>query len=274
MDECDDMTPSDSAPQIPHGSSAPTPNAPRTRVLPCDRCGYDLRGRQVGESCPECGWTIDCAIPAWWDDALLARMAFWARFAAIPCWVLLLVPLHFLFVISGSDFVGQLERTFWLFVVLMSMQVVAQLLAMLVVEDRRFGSRRSLALLWASMARAAAFGLAALLVFVVQLLQTDELMVPVYIAYFTLPLIAVGADIVTVRVFAQLRREVRPLLGARRSTRGTIARVALWIVYPLIMVPILGWYFAPIIWTISLALCFGELRRTAIASRTALHAFQ
>ena len=86
------------------------------RLLPCPRCRYDLRGRVVGEQCPECGWTIDAAAPAWWDDALLARMAFWARVAAIPCWVLLLVPLYFVVGVTsrkgadGSGIGGALVR--------------------------------------------------------------------------------------------------------------------------------------------------------------------
>jgi hypothetical protein len=35
------------------------------------------------------------------------------------------------------------------------------------------------------------------------------------------------------------------------------------------LVPFIGWYFAPIIWTVAMACCFGELRGVADASRTA-----
>lgn len=244
------------------------------RLLPCDRCGYDLRGRQVGELCPECGWSIDCALPAWWDDALLARMAFWARVAAIPCWVLLLVPLYFVVGVTSRISPDGLAQTAIIFFVLMPIQVLAQLLAMLVVEDRRFGSRRSWLLFWAAVARATAFGLAALLLFVVQLLQTDALLIPAYIAYFTLPILAIGADIVTVRVLASLSKEARPLLGSTRRFGAATARGALWVVYPLLIVPIIGWFFAPIIWTISMAVCFGELRRFALALREAAGIYQ
>ena len=244
------------------------------RLLPCDRCGYDLRGRQVGESCPECGWAIDCALPAWWDDALLARVAFWARVAAIPCWVLLLVPLSFVFGVTNRMSSNGLAQTATIFLVLMPIQVLAQLLAMLVVEDRRFGSRRSWLLFWAAVMRATAFGLAALLLFVVHLLQTDTLIIPAIIAYYTLPILAIGADIVTVRVLASLSKEARPLLGSTRRFGAATARGALWVVYPLLIVPIIGWFFAPIIWTISMAVCFGELRRFALALREAAGIYQ
>ncbi len=204
----------------------------------------------------------------------MARMAFWARFAAIPCWLLLLVPLYFVFGVTSRISISSLAHTAIIFLVLMPIQVLSQLLAMLVIEDRRFGSERSWLLFWAAVARAAAFGLAALLLFVLQVLQTDALLLPAYIAYFTLPILAIGADIVTVRVFASLSKEARPLLGSTRRFGARAARVALWVVYPLLIVPFIGWFFAPIIWTISMAVCFGDFRRFALALREAAEIYQ
>jgi hypothetical protein len=41
----------------------------------------------------------------------------------------------------------------------------------------------------------------------------------------------------------------------------------MWGVYPLLIVPIVGWFFAPIIWTVAMSICFAELRRVADAAR-------
>lgn len=235
---------------------------PATRLLPCRRCRYDLRGRMVGEQCPECGWTIETFGPEWWDDRLLSRISLFARVAAIPCWILLAVPLHFIFVVANADF-ASIEFTLGIFCVLMPIQVIAQAVAMFAIADTRLGSSRSPALFWAAIARIAAFALAVIVLAAEQYLRDDSLLM---FGYFVLPLLAIGSDIVTSRVFASLDAEALPLLWTKPRTRVKVARGALWIVYPFLLVPFLGWYFAPIIWTVSMAVCFGELRRIAEAS--------
>ena len=238
---------------------------PATRLLPCPRCRYDLRGRVVGEHCPECGWTIDTFGPVWWDDSLLKRMMFFARVAAIPCWILLLVPLHFIFVVANADF-ASIEFTFGIFCVLMPIQVIAQAMAMFAMADTRLGESRARALFWAAIVRVAAFGLAAFVLYLEWSVARDHLLA---VSYFVLPCFAVGSDIVTSRVLASLEAEACPLLWTKPRTRVKVARGALWIVYPFLLVPFIGWYFAPIIWTVAMACCFGELRGVADASRTA-----
>jgi hypothetical protein len=200
----------------------------------------------------------------WWDDSLLKRMMLFARVAAIPCWTLLLVPLHFIGVIG--DLGGQrrfdLEATLAIFCVLMPIQVIAQATAMIAIADTRLGERRARGLFWAAIVRVAAFGLAAFVLY----LEWSGLL---KVSYFVLPLFAVGSDIVTSRVLASLEAEACPLLWTKPRTRVKVARGALWIVYPFLLLPFIGWYFAPIIWTVAMAYCFGELRSVAEASRRA-----
>lgn len=247
-------------------------DASSLRLLPCARCRYDLRGRVVGEQCPECGWIIDSPGPAWWDEALLRRMAVLGRVAAIPCWLLLAVPVHFVLaltdVLTGTGSSG-LEWTFGIFVVLMSVQLLVQLVCVLLMADARLGPRRRRILRWAACVRAAAFGLAVLVLVIESVSPSEDLLM---FAYFVLPLLAVGSDIATVRVFAHLAKEAQPILLERaaaqrtRARRHVVARAALWVVYPLLLIPIIGWFFAPIIWTMSMAVSFGALRWLARAS--------
>ncbi|MCE2885029.1 MAG: hypothetical protein LW806_09055 [Planctomycetaceae bacterium] len=257
-------------PSIP--TPPPLPTRVETRILPCDRCAYDLRGRHVGESCPECGWTIDSALPTWWDERLLRRIALWARVATVPCWMLLLVPLHFVLSIAELDSIGRFEWTFGIFLVLMPLQVLAQLVSVLALADDRLGRTRSRILVAAALVRLLAFGLAvAVIAYENTVVTSDGLLI---FGYFALPVLAIGADIATVRVFANLRKEVQPILGMSQGSIAMIARGFMWGVYPLLIVPFVGWFFAPIIWTVAMALCFGELRRVAKASREALASLQ
>ena len=189
-------------------------------------------------------------------------MMLFARVAAIPCWILLLVPLHFIFVVANADLFAGIEFTFGIFCVLMPTQVIAQAIAMIAIADTRLGESRARALFWAAIVRVAAFGLAAFVFY----LEWSGLLA---VSYFVLPCFAVGSDIVTSRVLASLEAEACPLLWTKPRTRVKVARGALWIVYPFLLVPFIGWYFAPIIWTVAMACCFGELRGVADASRTA-----
>jgi hypothetical protein len=204
----------------------------------------------------------------WWDDSLLKRMMLFARVAANPCWILLLVPLHFIGVIGdlGSQRRFDLEATLAMFCIFMPIQVIAQAIAMFAIADTRLGASRARALFWAAIVRVAAFGLAAFVLYLEWSVARDRLLA---VSYFVLPLFAVGSDIVTSRVLASLEAEARPLLWTKPRTRVKVARGALWIVYPFLLVPFIGWYFAPIIWTVAMAYCFGELRSVAEASRRA-----
>jgi hypothetical protein len=204
----------------------------------------------------------------WWDDLLLKRMMLFARVGAIPCWVLLLVPLHFIGVIGdlGSQRRFDLEATLAIFCIFMPIQVIAQAIAMIAIADTRLGERRARALFWAAIVRVAAFGLAAFVLYLEWSVARDRLLA---VSYFMLPFFAVGSDIVTSRVLASLEAEACPLIWTKPRTRVKVARGALWIVYPFLLVPFIGWYFAPIIWTVAMAWCFGELRSVAEASRRA-----
>lgn len=251
------------------------------RLLPCPRCRYDLRGRVVGEQCPECGWTIDAAAPAWWNDGTLRRMRAMALLACLPCWFLLIVPALFVFAIAAQgDWLGAVVSTItpradWFgvvlgaFCILMPVQVIAQCTAMLLISARTLGGRRSILLRGAAIARLLAFLTAPLMIYIDGFFagrsdRWDDLLV---VSYFVLPFVAVASDVVTVFILAGFRKECGLLLPRDKGLLPKIARGSMWVVYPLGIVPFIGWFFAPIIWTIAMAVCFGELRRVADASR-------
>jgi hypothetical protein len=239
-----------------------------SRILPCTRCGYDLRGRMVGEQCPECGWTIDAAGPIWWDSITLERMRSMAMLARVPCLLLLLVPSLFVVAVIRDDSRNLLPATLFTFLVLMPVQVIAQCVATLIISARNLGGDRSAVLRMAALARLSAF-LAAAAVLAARVFwpsaRVAEFVTMAF--YFTLPLVAVASDIVTLRVLAGLRKECDWLLPAGGRVIPSVARALMWGVYPLLIVPIVGWFFAPIIWTVAMSICFAELRRVADAAR-------
>jgi hypothetical protein len=59
----------------------------------CRKCGYELTGLRVEESCPECGtriWPNAKELREWARDQTQATSdAFWFMIAAIPFWLLL-----------------------------------------------------------------------------------------------------------------------------------------------------------------------------------------
>lgn len=239
------------------------------RILPCGRCGYDLRGRMVGEQCPECGWTIDAAGPIWWESATLELIRSMAMLARVPCLLLLLVPILFVAAAIRNDSMSLLPATLIAFMILMPVQVIAQCAAMLIVSARTLGGNRSTVLRAAAFARLFAFLAAAGVIAALNLWPSARVAEFATMAgYFTLPLVAVASDIVTIRVLAGLRKECDWLLPAGGRVIPTVARALMWVVYPLLIVPFVGWFFAPIIWTVSMSICFAELRRVAEAART------
>jgi hypothetical protein len=245
---------------------------PVQRLIPCSRCGYDLRGRQVGDTCPECGWVIDAPGPRWCTDATLHRLARMSRLAWIPCVLLLAVPAAF---IGGflTAAVGGNERVWWvtliLFLVLMPLQVGTQAFSAWRIAACGLGAHRARALRVAAVVRLASFALAALCVVV----EAIDWLVPsplAFLAYFTLPLAAIGSDFVTLGALGTLRAESGALVTGRQAVLPPLARWGLIGVYPLLLVPILGWFFAPILWTCAVAVGFAQVGAVAEACRKQL----
>jgi len=234
------------------------------RQIPC-ACGYDLRGRHVGDTCPECGWVIDAPGPRWCTADTLHRLARMSRLAWIPCVMLLAVPA--LFVLGFATYeTGSNDRiwmtTFGAFCVLMPLQIITQAVAAWRIAMCDLGARRARALRVAAMVRLASFAVAALCVVVEAF---DGRVVPplAYLAYFALPLAAIGSDFITLRTLGSLRRESNALVSGRHAILPPFATWGLLAVYPMILVPFLGWFFAPILWTSAMAIGFAQVGAVA-----------
>jgi len=243
------------------------------RLLPCNACGYDLRGRRVGDTCPECGWVIDAPGPRWCTRDCLQRLASMSRLAWIPCVMLLAVPVLFL---SGVAGVGGSDRvwiaTLVVFLVLMPLQLVTQAIAVWRMAMPELGEARVMRLRAAAVARVIPFALVGFAVMAMiefsELLGSTEwenyLLVP---CYFLLPLIAVAADFITLRVLISLRVESQVIVSGRHAVLPLLACGALVLVYPLILVPYFGWFFAPIIWAVAMAVGFAQVGAVAHAAQ-------
>ncbi len=249
---------------------------PVHRLFPC-RCGYDLRGRAVGETCPECGWVIDAPRLSWWTADCLHRLARMSRLAWIPCLLLLAVPVLFVLLVTGSLLSvggdGGWIATIVAFLILMPLQIVTQAVAVWRMAMPELGPARVRTLRIAMVARIAAFAM------VVALLAVDALVAStrsgafdgMYVAaYLLAPLLAIGSDFVTLGVLGSLRRESSALVSGWHAVMPPLARWGLIGVYLLILVPFLGWFFAPIAWTVTMAIGFAQVGAVAEVCRRQL----
>ncbi len=247
------------------------------RQLPC-RCGYDLRGRFVGDACPECGWVIDAPGPKWCTADCLHRLARMSTLAWVPCLLLLVVPALFVLGVTASSFsAGGSDRgwllTFIAFLVLMPLQIVTQAVAVWRMAVPALGEARVRNLRIAMAARLAAFGSAmALIVWdAVSIGARSGGFDGLYIAaYLLVPLVAIGSDFVTLGVLGSLRRESSALVPGWHAVMPPFARWALIGVYPLILVPFFGWFFGPILWTVALSIGFAQVGAVAEVCRKQL----
>ena len=240
---------------------------PSPRLLPCESCGFDLRGRVVGETCPECGSAIDTPGPRWCTERCLGRLARMARLARIPCLLLLAVPVLFLLGIAGA---GGSDRV-WIatliaFLVLMPLQVVTQAVAVWRMAMPELGETRVRRLRLAMVARIAAFGSALGLIVVdaVSPAARSGAFDALFIAGYCLaPLVAIGSDFVTLGALGSLRRESGALVSGWHAVMPPLARWGLLGVYPLVLVPFIGWFFAPIFWTVAMSIGFAQVGAVA-----------
>lgn len=251
------------------------------RLLPCNACGYDLRGRRVGDTCPECGWVIDTPGPRWWTPECLERLARMSRLAWIPCVLLLIVPVAFVAVIAGwLDNERDWRVVLVSFATLMPLQVITQAIAVWRMAVPELGDARVRLLRVAAIARVVPFALVGATVvtlmvspdFLGSIFDWDSptdgwesyLLVP---CYFLFPLIAVAADFITLRVLISLRVESQVIVSGRHAVLPLLACGALVLVYPLILVPYFGWFFAPIVWAVAMAVGFAQVGAVAHASQ-------
>jgi hypothetical protein len=234
------------------------------RQIPC-ACGYDLRGRHVGDTCPECGWVIDAPGPRWCTADTLHRLARMSRLAWIPCVMLLAVPALFVLGLATYE-TGSNDRiwmtTFGAFCVLMPLQIITQAVAAWRIAACGLGRRRVVRLRIAALVRVAAFVLAVLAIATEAqgVRWTQDLAL---LAYSTLPLAAIGSDFITLRTLGGLRRESNALVSGRHAVLPPFATWGLLAVYPMILVPFIGWFFAPILWTSAMAIGFAQVGAVA-----------
>lgn len=252
--------------------------APTMLSFHCSQCNYDLAHRLVGELCPECGTRIDSIGPRWWDSRCLARISRFALLASIPCYALLLVPALFLVEFGYWFPLGWRGMpTLFVFFVLLPMQVCAQAIATWKLGINEVGEARKRLLRVFALIRLSIFVCAVLTIvlhynFVLSSQTITNLMgvgIEAFflLPYFLLPLGAVICDIVVSRVLLSLQRESMVKMSVWQTVAGRISRVALFGVYPLILIPIYGWFLAPIIWTLAMGGCFGELWVVARAAQ-------
>lgn len=238
----------------------PLPEAP-FRLLPCSECGYELRGRRVGEQCPECGWRIDAPGPAWCGASDLRTLRWASTVGWIPCILLLLVPGFFVLGVLASQ-PAILGATVLLFFLLMPIQLGAQFLAAWNISLTAVGARRRGRLRVWSLLRLLAFLVAFGIVGAMAMGMDDASDLTEWLliaAYFSIPLLAVVADVMVARTLASLVGESRMTLSGSAMVLPMIAQWSLWAVYPLLLIPILGWFFAPILWTTAMAVCLWQV---------------
>lgn len=248
-------------------------NPAMRRRIPCP-CGFDLRGRLVGERCPECGWTIDAPGPAWCTPEQLARMQKMALLARIPCLLLLLVPFVFLLGIFGFREDGGWIAALVLFSILMPLQVVTQAVAIWRIAAPELGAKRVRALRVSARVRIVAFvvgtGIVLLAVGVAPARSTTLVEWAAYALYLLIPLLAIGSDFVTLRTLGSLRGESRALVSGSYAVLPPIARWSLIPIYLLFLVPVAGWFFAPIMWAVVMSIGFAQVGAVAEAARKSL----
>lgn len=239
------------------------------RQLPC-RCGYDLRGRFVGDACPECGWLIDAPGASWCVPEHLRTFEREATFVRWSCLLLLIVPVAFVLGVVNSGDSGIMVALL-LFAFLMPLQLIAQAIAVWKIAVPELGASRVRRLRVATLVRVGAFVLGSAFAIIPlafpQVSASVLWLEPIGIAsYFLIPLVAIACDFIVLRDLGSLRAESGVLVSGAQAIVPPIARFALIPVYFLLLVPFVGWFFAPIIWTVAVSIGFAQV---AAVARTA-----
>ena len=237
------------------------------RLLPCPGCGYDLRGRFLGENCPECGWTIDAPGPRWCTAESLHRLGRMAGLARLSAVLLAVVPFLLLLVAAGLG-----PSPWWLFG-LLGPSLVLHAYAVWRLAIPELGSARIRTLRRAAVVRNGAISAGLLVIVFGTEIESAGPMVArlVYMAsYLLLPLAAIGADFLMLRALGSLRSESEAPVTGWHAVMPAFARWALLGAYPLILVPFVGWLFGPVLWAVALSFGFAQVRAVAEACRRQL----
>lgn len=241
------------------------------RALPCAGCGYDLRGRMVGDKCPECGTVIEQLAPPWWNIRSLTRIeraALWAKRAALSLLLAMLVigALHLMRWSEGTVDGYALA----LLLVLLCGQVVTQAHAVETVARQPVGEgiRRRLR---AVNAVRVLVGIAVAFVAAGQFSNAISLPSGVLIALWILATILLaGADFLAMNACNALMVEIRWSDTRANEALTSIAAAMLFLAAASTLLPFCGWLFAPFLWFGGLAIAFRGLERFARAGRLVL----
>jgi hypothetical protein len=255
-----------------------TPGAASARrALSCAGCGYDLRGRMVGDKCPECGTAIEQLAPPWWNIRSLTRIeraALWAKRASLALLLAMLVigalqlmPLMSLMSWSEGTVGGYALA---LLLVLLCGQVVTQVHAVETVARQPIGdgNRRRLR---AVNAVRVLVGIAVAFVAAGQFSNAISLPSGALIAlWISATILLAGADFLAMNACNALMVEIRWSDTRANEALTSIAAAMLFLAAASTLMPFCGWLFAPFLWFGGLAIAFRGLERFARAGRLVL----
>ena len=246
------------------------------RQLPC-QCGYDLRGRMVGDKCPECGTVIEQLAPPWWNIRSLTRIeraALWAKRAALSLLLAMLVigalqlmPLMSLMSWSGDTVDGYALA---LLLVLLCGQVVTQTHAVETVARQPVGegNRRRLR---AVNAVRVLVGIAVAFVAAGEFSNTLSLPSGALIAlWISATILLAGADFLAMNACNALMVEIGWSDTRANEALTSLAAAMIFLAAASTLVPFCGWLIAPFLWFGGLAIAFRGLERFARAGRLVL----
>jgi hypothetical protein len=251
----------------------PGPSAAR-RALPCAGCGYDLRGRMVGDKCPECGTVIEQLAPPWWNIRSLTRIeraALWAKRAVLALLLAMLVigALQLMPLMPWSE--GTVDGyALALLLIFVCGQVVTQVHAVETVARQPIGegNRRRLR---AVNAVRVLVGIAVAFVAVGEFSNAISLPSGALIALWILATILLaGADFLAMNACNALMVEIRWSDTRANEALTSLAAAMLFLAAASTLLPVCGWLFAPFLWFGGLAIAFRGLERFARAGRLVL----
>jgi len=243
----------------------------------CVRCGYDLTGKAVGQKCSECGHTVElvgAVPPPPFTRAFVERIRRGAQLTRLGALVILLVPIVFLAgaIVSrsirgfiGAEFVGW---TLLVFVPLMAFQLVSQAVgtARIAVPSLPLRTRRMI--LIAGAVRAIGFLLTGAMVLNARFdwvdLPDGRWMTVIFLGI--VPAAVIASDIVLVWMLRSVVAALNAHVAQRHRVAASIARAAIFAVPVIALFPFTGWYFAPTLWAMCVAICHKEVVESARAA--------
>ncbi len=245
----------------------PGPSATR-RTLPCAGCGYDLRGRMVGDKCPECGTVIEQLAPAWWSVRSLTQIERASRRAKHASLALLLAVIVAL-ALAASDFSID-GYAIAALCVLSGLQTATQASAVETVARQPVGEGIRRRLRVANAVRALVVLAAAV---VVAGVLSEAISLPMGAAlalWISATILLAGADFAAMNACNALMVEIDWSDTRVNEGLSSTAAAMLFLAGVSALVPSCGWLFAPILWVGALVIALRGVERFARAGRLVL----